>query len=265
MPQVESNGETPRRAIAIPRPAGELMMQLDRASVVPLYQQLAEEIRTAIRGGLLRRGSQLSNEIGLAKQFGVSRPTTRRAIQELVDQGLLVRKRGVGTQVVHDHISRPLQLSSLFDDLALNDKAPETTILTNEVTPAPVEVAAKLLLPSNQPVLHLRRLRMTSGEPLAILENFLPARLADIGGTDLASIGLYQAMRDAGVRMRVANQRVGARDGSVDECRLLSEPESSPVMTMERLTHEDSGRPVEWGRHVYRASRYEFCMTLVGR
>ena len=72
------------------------------------------------------RGNQLGNEIDLAKHFGVSRPTTRRAIQELVDQGLLVRKRGIGTQLVHDEITRPLQLSSLFDDLARDNKSPTT-------------------------------------------------------------------------------------------------------------------------------------------
>ena len=66
----------------------------------------------------------LGNEIGLADRFGLSRPTMRRAIQELVDKGVLVRKRGVGTQVVQGPITRSVQLSSLFDDLSSADQQP---------------------------------------------------------------------------------------------------------------------------------------------
>jgi DNA-binding GntR family transcriptional regulator len=222
-------------------------------------------MREAIRRGALVRGNQLGNEIELAKQFGVSRPTTRRAIQELVNQGLVVRKRGVGTQIVDDEITRPLQLTGLFDDLARDNKGPETTVLAHEVGIPPPGVAAKLHIGSNEPVLHLRRLRIADGQPLAILENYLPARLNDISSNDLTSGGLYQAMWKAGVRMRVANQRIGAREGTDEECRLLHEPAMSPMVTMERLTHEDSGGPVEWAQHVYRASRYEFTITLVGK
>ena len=240
-------------------------LQLDRVSDVPLYQQLAEHIRQAIHRGALAQGSRLGNELDLAERFGVSRPTTRRAIQELVAQGLLVRKRGVGTQVIHDHISRPLQLTSLFEDLAQDDKRPETVVLVNQLSSPSLEVAQKLLVGPNEPVLRLRRLRLAGGEPIAILENFLPAQLSDIGSTDLTSGGLYEAIRAAGVRMRVANQLIGAREGTDEECLLLDEPPLSPMVTMERLTLADSGRPVEWGRHVYRASRYEFTMTLVGK
>ena len=103
------------------------------------------------------------------------------------------------------------------------------------------------------------------GKPLAILVNHLPDRLVEIGDADLGSTGLYQMMRAAGVRMKVAKQRIGAREGSPDECALLEEPADSPMLTMDRLTHDDTGTAVEWGRHVYRASRYDFAVTLVGR
>lgn len=243
--------------------ADYLPVTLDRVSSVPLYHQLAEQMRLAIRHGALARGSRLGNEIDLARHFGVSRPTTRRAIQELVDQGLLVRKRGVGTQIVHDEITRPLQLSSLFDDLQREQRRPESKMLVNElVLPTPT-VAAKLLVPVHEPVLHLRRLRMADGEPLAILENFLPYRLRDVGNADLDSGGLYQAMRAAGFRMKVAHQRIGARQGTAEECHLLNEPPPSPMVTMERLSHEGSGKPAEWAQHVYRANKYEFSITLV--
>src|SRR5258708_39635048 len=73
-----------------------LTVELDRSSPVPLYYQLAQAIEAAIRDGELTPGDRFENELALAKRLTLSRPTTRRAIQELVDKGLLVRKRGVG-------------------------------------------------------------------------------------------------------------------------------------------------------------------------
>jgi DNA-binding GntR family transcriptional regulator len=240
-------------------------VELDRASAVPLYHQLAEQFRGAIGDGSMPVGSQLGNELAIADRFGVSRPTIRRAIQELVEQGLVVRRRGIGTQVVHDLIERPLRLSSLFDDLAQGAMHPQTTVLVNQIVPAPDEIASRLQVPPDEPVRRLRRLRIAGDEPLAILENFLPTSRVDITEADLEADGLYQAMRASGVRVRVANQRIGARAGTDEECRLLAEPPLSPMVTTERITHDDEGLPVEWGRHTYRASRYSFTVTLVGR
>ena len=114
----------------------ELFVDLDRSSPVPLYFQVAQQIEHAINEGELAPGDRLDNEISLAEQFGLSRPTMRRAIQELVDKGLLVRKRGVGTQVVHGQVTRPVELTSLFDDLTSHHQTPTTVVLTNEIVTA---------------------------------------------------------------------------------------------------------------------------------
>ncbi|SDO32160.1 DNA-binding transcriptional regulator, GntR family [Nakamurella panacisegetis] len=241
----------------------DLFMELDRSSPVPLYFQVSQQIEQAISSGRLGPGARLDNEISLADRFGLSRPTMRRAIQELVDKGLLVRKRGVGTQVVHGQVSRPVELTSLYDDLARANQAPRTTLLVNEIVPASEVVADILDVPVRSQVLRLRRLRFANGEPLAIMENYLPADLSDIGRADLEERGLYQLMRARGVHIRVAKQRIGAKAGTTEECRLLGERRGSPLLTMDRATHDDRGRPVEWGHHAYRASQYSFEVTLV--
>jgi DNA-binding GntR family transcriptional regulator len=241
----------------------DLVMDLDRSSPVPLYFQVAQELEKAISTGRLGPGAKLPNEISLAGDFGLSRPTMRRAIQELVDKGLLVRKRGVGTQVVRGEVSRPVELTSLFDDLSRNGQTPRTTLLTHEVVAADERTARQLDIEPGTPVLHLRRLRYANDEPLAILENFLPADLADLPEKALEERGLYQMMRSRGIHIRVAKQRIGARTGTPEECRLLTERRSSPLLTMDRSTYDDSGRTVEWGHHVYRASQYSFAVTLV--
>src|SRR6476661_8834100 len=110
-----------------------LSVDLDRSSPVPLYYQVAQQIEHAINEGQLSPGDRLDNEISLAEQFGLSRPTMRRAIQELVDKGLLVRKRGVGTQVVHAQVSRRVQQTSLDEGLAGHHQTARTEGLVNEI------------------------------------------------------------------------------------------------------------------------------------
>jgi len=242
-----------------------LEFDLDRSSPVPLYFQVAEQISEAIRRGDLAPGSRLDNEIQLADRLGLSRPTVRQAIQYLVDKGLLVRKRGVGTQVVHGQVKRSVELTSLYDDLRRAGQEPATRVISLETVPADEEVAGLLAVPAGTEVLRMERLRFASGEPLALLHNYLPVGLAPLTAEALEQRGLYELLRAAGVRMRVANQRIGARAATSAEARLLEERRGAPLLTMVRTTYDDQGRVVEHGSHVYRASHYSLEVTLIER
>jgi DNA-binding GntR family transcriptional regulator len=243
----------------------ELPLHVDRSSPVPLYFQVAQQIEQAIERGELGPGSRLDNEIQLADRYGLSRPTMRRAIQELVGKGLLVRKRGVGTQVVHARVKRPVELTSLYDDLSRSKQKPATRVLLLEEVPAPDEVAVHLGLVVGAPTVHLERLRLALDEPLAILHNWLPAALARFTGQDLETGGLYAHLRSSGVRICVATQRIGARAANAEQARLLEVKRGAPLLTMERTTFDDTGRAIEYGDHVYRSDTYSFETTLVER
>ncbi|MFI6503009.1 GntR family transcriptional regulator [Nonomuraea typhae] len=245
--------------------SAHVAIDLDRSSPVPLYFQVAEQIAEAIRRGDLAPGSRLDNEIMLADRLGLSRPTIRQAIQYLVDKGLLVRKRGVGTQVVHGQVKRSVELTSLYDDLRRAGQEPATRVLTLEPRPVPGEIAALLGVEAGAEGLYLERVRFASGEPLAVLHNWLPLGLAPLKAAELEKRGLYELLRGAGVRMRVANQRIGARAASPSEAKLLGERRGAPLLTMVRTTYDDQGRAVEYGSHVYRASHYSLEVTLIER
>jgi DNA-binding GntR family transcriptional regulator len=235
---------------------------VDRSSPVPLYYQLAQQLERAIESGDLARGTQLGNEIALADQLGLSRPTVRRAIGYLVDRGLLVRKRGVGTQVVQPLVRRPLELTSLFDDLTGGGQNPTTTVLSLLEQPAPDLVARSLALDEGAPVLVLERLRYARGEPLAVLRNYLPPDVVPVDAQDLERTGLYRLMRAAGIRLHLATQTVGARCATAAEARLLRDRKGAPLLTMQRTAYDDTGRAVEFGNHYYRASLYSFEFVL---
>ncbi|OKK13845.1 GntR family transcriptional regulator [Streptomyces sp. CB02400] len=243
----------------------QLELSVDRGSPVPLYFQLSQQLESAIEHGVLTPGTLLGNEIELAARLGLSRPTVRQAIQALVDKGLLVRRRGVGTQVVHSQVKRPLELSSLYDDLEAAGQRPATKVLINTVVAASAEVAAALGAAEGSEVHRIERLRLTHGEPMAYLCNYLPPGLLDLDTDRLEATGLYRLMRAAGITLHSARQTIGARAATADEAERLGEQTGAPLLTMQRVTFDDTGRAVEFGTHTYRPSRYSFEFQLLVR
>ena len=235
---------------------------LDRASPVPLYYQVASRLQEQIELGVLPVGGRLENEVELADRLGVSRPTMRKAIAYLVERGMLVRRRGVGTQIVHPKVRRPVELTSLYDDLAKTARAPRTEVRSLEVGPVSDAVAEALGLAAGSPVCSVERTRYADDEPLAIMHNVVPVDVVALTADDLEQRGLYALLRAAGHTPRIANQVVGAKAASAVEARLLGDARGAPMLTMSRTAWDESGRGVEYGSHVYRASRYSFELTL---
>src|SRR4051794_41676027 len=124
-----------------------LPVSIDRASPVPLYHQLAEQLTSAITDGSLRPGDPFENEIAMSERLGLSRPTVRRAIAELVTQGLLVRRRGIGTTVAKEMVHRRAELTSLYEDLAREGRLPRTEVLSLETDAHDERAAAAFGLP----------------------------------------------------------------------------------------------------------------------
>jgi DNA-binding GntR family transcriptional regulator len=230
-----------------------------------LYFQVAEQLERAITDGTLIPGDRIANEIALADELGLSRPTMRQAIQTLVDKGLLVRKRGVGTQVVTSQIRRSVELTSLNDDLVRAGQEPHTRVLGLERIEATDAMARELQIPAGTPVWQLERLRLVGDQPLALMSNTLPSTVVELDGVDLSNVGLYEHLRRSGVHIRVAHQRIGAVRADSHAAKLLEGRKGDPLLTMQRTAFDDSGRAVERGSHVYRPDLYSFEMTLVDR
>src|SRR4051812_3612177 len=216
-----------------------------------------------IESGRIANGTVFMNEISLAEQIGLSRPTMRRAMQDLVDKGLIVRRRGVGTRVVQPKVRRPLGLSSLYEDLVRSGQAPSTTVLDNEVVPCEKQVADRLGIPTGADVLRLVRLRSALNNPIAKMTNYLPESLGRFSREELEEQGLYMLMSARGIQLHSATQTVGARKATAAEARLLGEPRNAALLTMQRTAYDDNGAAVEFGTHVYAASRFSFETDLL--
>jgi GntR family transcriptional regulator len=236
--------------------------RIDRSSPIPLYFQVSAFIEQSIESGRVPNGSLFANEIQLAQQLGLSRPTIRRAMQDLVDKGLIVRRRGIGTRVVQPKVRRPLELSSLFEDLAGSGQTPTTVVLEAGLVPSDETVAAQLDVPTGTEVLKIVRLRSAVGNPIAKLTNYLPETVGELTSKDLEEHGLYELMRGRGIHLHTATQTVGARNATATEARLLDERKNAALLTMQRTTYDDQGSVVEFGDHIYSASRYSFEISL---
>ncbi len=242
-----------------------LHLSVDRSSPIPLYFQVAAQLEQAIVDGELVPGERIPNEMTLADELGLSRPTMRQALQTLVDKGMLVRKRGVGTQVVKSQIRRQVELTSLNDDLIRTGQDPSTRVLSLGREPADPATAAELRIKASEPIWRVERLRSIGEQPLALMSNVIPCSIIDLEAVDLSRRGLYQTLRSAGVHIRVAHQQIGARKADAREARLLTERRGSPLLTMRRTAYDDAGSAVELGLHTYRPDLYSFEVTLVDR
>lgn len=231
---------------------------IDRGSPVPLYYQVSQHLERAIESGEIPNGSHFENEIQLAESLGLSRPTMRAAMQHLVDKGLIVRRRGIGTRVVQPKVRRPMELTSLYDDLLRSGQSPSTTVLEVETMSADDRVASQLGVPVGSDTLKIVRLRSAGATPIAKMTNYLPESVGALDADELETHGLYELMRGKGIQLHSATQLVGARNATAAEARLLDESRAAALLTMQRVTYDDHGAVVEFGDHVYAASRYSF-------
>jgi GntR family transcriptional regulator len=235
---------------------------IDRTSPVPLYHQLAEQLTAAIEDGTLKAGDPFENELALAERLDLSRPTVRRAIAELVNRGLLVRRRGVGTSVASQVIHRRDELTSLYDDMKRKGQQPSTQLLAFDRSVVHPPAAVALGLPEDTLLTSIERLRCAGEVPTALMHNWLPPRFADLDREALGTHSLYALLRARGAHPVIAHQTIGARRPSAQERRLLRLSGGDPLLTMSRRAYDSAGEPVEFGDHCYRYDQYAFDVTV---
>jgi DNA-binding GntR family transcriptional regulator len=236
-------------------------VELDRRSRLPLYHQIADELRRRIEEGGLEAGTLLGNEIQLAQRLVVSRPTIRKAIAELVEQGLVVRRRGLGTVVLPNSVKRRFAEASLFDHLLKTDRSPSTRVLEMTARNTPEAVRSVFGVSAETEITKVGRLRYANGAPLALMTNWILVKSID--KDDLEQQGLYELLRQAAVVPAVVDQTIGARRAATREARLLEIKPRDPVLTVDVVAYDSAGKAVDVGQHVYRADRYSFEITHV--
>ncbi|WCR46260.1 phosphonate metabolism transcriptional regulator PhnF [Stutzerimonas stutzeri] len=231
-------------------------MQLSRQPSEPLYLELAQVLRGELRH--YRIGDFLPGEMQLARRFAVNRHTLRRAVDELVQEGRLLRRQGKGTQVLQRPLVYPLQADSAYSDaLAALGVRTEARLLARRQLSASAEEARHLQLAEGAALIELSTLRLLDGEPVSLIRHRYCAshaeRLADYQG---GSLRRYLGERGLPLTRRFS--LIGARLADRDEAAQLLMPLRMPLLSVFTLSCDASGRPVEIALSASRSDRFQY-------
>ncbi|WP_432170308.1 GntR family transcriptional regulator [Streptomyces sp. 1222.5] len=211
-----------------------------------------------------RPGDPIPSERTLCAHLGVSRPTLRTAVDELVTAGLLVREHGRGMFVAPEKITQ--ELVSPGHALAVTRAAGawSSRLLEFTTMPAGARVGRKLRLSPAADIVYVARLRLVDGAPMAIEHLHIRADLVPgLSSQELESGDLYEHLREHhAVHVREAVQAIEPTVVTRAEAELLGVPELSPALLFERLTSDADGRPVEYVHSLYRGDRYRIVSRL---
>ncbi len=223
-------------------------------------------VRDEILGMLdeLQVGDALPSERRLATDLGVSRPTLRAVIDELVREGLLLRRHGSGTYVAEPKIALPLTMTSFSEDMTRRGMRPGSRVVAFDCMAAGAKLGQRLRISPMDEVWVITRLRLADDETMAIEWLHAPrALLGDLRREELADHSYYELLKTRrGITIASGVQTIEPTVTSPEEAELLGVPVHSPAFLFERTTQSDGGEVVEFVRSVYRGDRYRLVTEL---
>ena len=223
-------------------------------------------VRDEILGMLdeLQVGDALPSERRLATDLGVSRPTLRAVIDELVREGLLLRRHGSGTYVAEPKIALPLTMTSFSEDMTRRGMRPGSRVVGFDCMAAGAKLGQRLQISPVDEVWVITRLRLADEETMAIEWLHAPrALLGDLRREELADHSYYELLKTRrGITIASGVQTIEPTVTSPEEAELLGVPVHSPAFLFERTTQSDGGEVVEFVRSVYRGDRYRLVTEL---
>ncbi|MGQ0571249.1 MAG: GntR family transcriptional regulator [Armatimonadota bacterium] len=231
------------------------------ADGVPLYLQIAESLLSQIESGELKPGERLSPERTLSETLGVNRMTLRQALSKLETEGYLDRRQGSGTFVAQPKIERQAgRLVPFTRAMARRGFKPGAKVVALEKQPASVTIAGKLRLPVSASVYFVRRVRLINREPVMLETFWMPVRrFPRFERFDIIARSVYEILEtEYGVTVSRARQSLEPAVASEYEAQLLGIETGAPLMLEERLAFDRRGRPIDYGKDLYRGDRFRF-------
>ncbi|SCW64434.1 GntR family transcriptional regulator [Paenibacillus tianmuensis] len=237
----------------------------DTESDTPLYSQLLETMKQAIQSGSLKAGDPLPSESQLCKWLQVSRTTIRLAMDQLSEQGLIVRRRGRGSTVASPKLHRTLDhLYNFTEDMLVLQAVPESIVLESIIFSAGLTIGNMLNLPYDEQVLRLSRIRKANGEPILLEHTYLPmTKFPSLETVDFTSQSLYRLLRDEyHVQMGHATETYECVSLSKETAKLLQTAAGSPAFHVKRIAFTKSCIPFEYTESFARGDRCIFQAKL---
>ncbi|WP_251861697.1 GntR family transcriptional regulator [Clostridium sp. Marseille-Q2269] len=241
---------------------------IDKKSHIPLYEQLKDEIQRKIDIEL-KPGDSIPTELEIEKMYNVSRMTVRRAIHELVLEGVIQKKQGSGTfvqepKIVHN-VERITSFTEEMKEKGMILKTVSTEI--NRIDNPSKKLVTKLNLSPFEKVIQIKRLRYVNNEPFIIMINYLREKYVEgIKEKRLNKESLYDSLENEyGIILERADETLEARESTEFEAENLEIDIWSPVLYLERLSYIKDNIPIEFTNVTIRGDKYKYNVSLYGR
>lgn len=251
---------TPAQAVHLTTRGGRLVrpfqtMHLSRQSE-PLYRELAERLRQELLA--YRPGDYLPGEIQLAQRFAVNRHTLRRALDELVLEGRVLRRQGKGTQVLEAPTIYPMGAANAYtESLSAQGHRVEARLLEARQRPAGAAEATHLGIGEGGRVLELTTLRYLDGQPVSLIRHCYAVSRSELLA-DYQGGSLRRYLADKGLPLTRTYSLIGARLPNREEAARLLMPRHAPLLTVLTLSRDRTGQPVELAQSISRADRFQY-------
>jgi len=240
---------------------------IKKDSPIPYYFQLEEILREKIESGKWAPGQQIPSESELCEILGISRTVVRQALNELVNEGLLYRRKGKGTFVARLKIAESLvqNLTGFYEDTVAKGLMPITQVLEQKLIPASKKVAAMMNLKEGDQVIKIDRLRSVGNEPILIVTTFLPYEICPaLLEEDLTNQSLYGVL-EGRYKLEIARGRrtLEAISASDEDAKLLGVEEGDPIILLKSVSYLENGEPIEYFEAKHRGDRSRFEVELI--
>ncbi|MEN6437270.1 MAG: GntR family transcriptional regulator [Syntrophobacter sp.] len=250
----------------------KILRPLDRKSPFPLYSQIKERLVEYIREQHIdpeaRESAKLPPEEALTEAYGVSRMTVRQAVQELVNEGLLYRLRGVGTFIVPPRVKGQLmEIERFVEEWKVQGKKIKVLTASLETRAASSKWTAALGLPPHMPLLCIERHRYADEMPVALDFRYLPPEMAEfVTAADVETESIFLTLiRKGRFTIETADYEISARKTSKREASFFGIPTGDPVLARELIIYATPRRPVITGVSIYRAELFKYSVSVPSR
>lgn len=240
---------------------------LKQDAITPLYVQLMEELETSIRNGVYKPGDKIMTEAEMAKEYGVSLITVRKAVGSLMEKGLVVRKQGKGTFVTKPKYSRNMKKLQSFTEMCEQmGVKPGAQVLENRLIMADKKVADRLGIEPGSNVVYISRLRLADGEPVQVEKSYFPLKYAFLLEEDLNNGSMFECLKEkAGAKVASSGKMIELCRATAEEAALMDVKKGDYLLFVKSTAYDENGEPMYAGIQLINGDRFSLYVYESGK
>lgn len=231
---------------------------LDQTAMKPLYVQLMEALEKDIQDGVYKPGEKIMTENEMAKEYGVSLITVRKAVGSLMERGLVIRKQGKGTFVTKAKVSRNMKKLQSFSEMCYQmGVKPGARMLENCLVKADAKTAKRLGVEEGSQVIYISRLRFADMEPVAIEKNYFPLKYAFLLEGKFDDNSLFDFMKEkSGLEVAGSEKLIELCRATAQEAELLEVKKGDYLLFVRSTAYDDNGEPLYAGVQIINGDNF---------